>query len=462
MAIDTWRTLDGRGWLLGIVVGGALGAALAFSVELAVGALVVLVGATAFARSRHRSESLVGVYWVAFALYSIVFYGVTVRFGFYPFYAAFAASFVFALLRGGVRIDPVLAWLYVAFMATVLGSFVGYIDPIDSSVFQRILAYVVGALVVVQFRSVGGLRPVAVGAIIASLSVALFVVFQSLQTGFGYRGGLEANPNAAAMVVALGAVTAIAWLIERWGEEGRAGTIVVLVLVLAVMVYSILLLASRGLTISLVVAFTTMLARAVLRDRRKLGIIVPILVLAGVGLALPGGQNLIERFTSPDENLVTAGSRVPIWTVTIENIVAGNVGELLAGHGFASSEDVVERRFAGQPSTHSTYLLVLYEYGAFSLALFVALLGSLLWRSWRIEGKYGLILLGMTTLLALENVTGDVANGFAFWIAFGYLAAIATWAPTSQASNEGAPRTPPVEDVGRPMRSVTRPVGHRG
>ena len=422
----TWR-IDARWWWLGITAGAALGVIMAFSVEGAVGAAVVLTAVAVFARSRHRSERIVGLYWIAFAIYSIVFYGVIIRFGFYPFYAVFLLSAALALRREGLRVDPVVAWLYTGFMITVLASFIGFTEPIGSAVFQRILAYLVGAAVLLQFRSGDGPRPVAVSAVVASMSVASFVIYSSIQAGFRYRGDVEANPNSAAMMVAFGAVVAMSWLVDRFGQRRRRGQQAVLVLVLGVMLYSILLLASRGLAISMTATFAVMMGRSVLNDWRKSGVLLVVALLAGGGLLLPGGQNLVERFTSQRENVASAGSRIPIWNATLDAIRAGDLRELAFGHGFDSSEDVVQRDFPGQPSTHSSYLKILYEYGALSLAFFVGLHLYLLWRSWWKPGPYGLMMLGLLTLLMLENLTGDVFTTFEYWIALGFIAAIDVW-----------------------------------
>lgn len=448
MTIGTRTVDDVRWWAQGIALAVAVGALLAVSVELAIGAATVLAALFLFARSRHRSELLVGLYWIAWAVYNVVFYGLIIRFGFYPFYAAFLYTFVVALIRGGVKVDRVMAWLYVAFMLTILASFLRFLDPIDSAVIQRLLAYLVGAAVALQFRSRAGLRTVTVAAILASTVVAGYTIFRAVASGFAYRGGLDANPNGVAMIVSFGIVMALAWIIDRWGLPGSRWSVVTLLVVVGIMLYAVLVLASRGLTISLLLAFAVMLGRVLIRERRGLGIVLVIAVLAGIGLALPGGQNLVQRFTSADEQLQTAGSRIPIWTVTVQNVRAGDVDELLFGHGFDASEDVLRSRFVGVASTHSAYLQVLYEFGIVGLIVLVTLLGYMAWRGWRIPGRYGLIMLGSTTLLVLENVTGDVASGYSFWMLFGYLAAISAYANDADVPRDLDSRARAVDEAG--------------
>jgi hypothetical protein len=422
-----WR----RSWVwFGVVAGVVAGTAVAFIADQAVGTLVVVLALVAFARSSHRAERLVALYWVAFAAYSVVFYGITIRFGFYPFYVAFLVTIAVALGRAGLRIDPTVAWLYLGYMVTMLWSLLAFPDPVDSEVIQRILAHLVGALVLLQFRSKEGLRLGAQGAILSGLAVAGYVIYRGIETGFGYRGGLEANPNVAATLIAFGLVCLIALMLDVVGTRRDAWRWPLFLLALAVMVYGTMLLAPRGAILAIGSAVALMTLRSVVADWRRL-LIVPLLVgIAAGGLLLPGGQTLVDRFTSPEEELDTAGSRIPIWNATIENLTSGGIRELLIGHGFNSSQAVVERTFPGQPSTHNTYLQVMYEFGAASLLLFVALLAYLMWRAWQMPSRNGLIMIGLLTVLVIENFSGNTAESYPYWIAMGYIAGINTWGDT--------------------------------
>ena len=422
----TWIT-DARWWGAAATLGAGLGLAMAFAPEFAVGGLLVASLLFVFSRSRHRSELLVGMYWIAYVIYTIIFYGVIVRFGFYPFYLAFLLSIVLALRRSGLRVDPVLFWLYAGYMVTMLASFFGFQEPIDSAVVQIVLPHLVGALVLLQFRSREGLRVPIPALILGSLTIAGYVVFRSAQAGFRYRGDIEANPNGAAMVIGFGVLAAVITLLEPSVRSSRRWRTVGLLVAIAAMVYSILLLASRGLAISLLLSILVVVGRTFLRERRGAWVVLVLLVAVGGGLLLPGGQQLVERVTSQEAEFASAGSRFPLWRVTIDSIASGDLRELLFGHGFASTAPVVEASFAGQPSVHSNYLRVFHEFGLLSLVLFVALHAYLLFRGWQIPGSDGLMVLGFSVLLIMEGVTGDVAVTFPFWLAIGYLGAIVSW-----------------------------------
>lgn len=428
---------EARWWWAAIALGAGSGALLAVSIEAALGTVLALSGAFAFARGPHPAERLVGLYWIAFAVYSIVFFGVTIRFGFYPFYLAFVVSALIGLRRGGLRLDPVVAWLYVGFLATVLTSFVGFPDPIESKVAQTVLAYLVGGLVTLQIRSPDGLRPIATSAVAASAIVAGFVVYSTIQAGFGYRGDVDANPNGVATIIAYGAIVTIAWLVLRLGSRRGVAAQAAMIALLALMVYAMLLLASRSAVIAFAGAVSVLVVRAAIADWRRIRVVVVLVVLGSVGLLLPGGQNLFERFTQQPDNVASAGSRIPLWSTTFEGVRSGSIRELLLGHGFNSSEGLVQRDFPGQPSTHNTYIRFLYEYGAISLTLFAALHAYLFVRAWHSSGRYGLVMLGLLTMLLIANVTGDLALGYAYWLVLGFVTGLGHWHAGSHPERAG-------------------------
>ena len=414
-------------WWLATAIALALGIGVALAVDLAIGTLVVLVALPMLARAPHPAERMVGLYWFALAVYSIVFHGLVIRFGFYPFYLAFLVGIVITLVRGGFRVDRTVAWLYLGFMLIVAVSFISFGNAVDSGVVQRLLAYVIGALVFLQFRSTAGLRPVTGAAILTSVAIASFVIYNAVETDFAYRASLSSNPNTTAQVVAFGAVVAIALLVDRLGVPGYQRQRLLLALLLAIMLYAAMLLASRGMVIALLVAMTAILVRAIVTDWRKSRVFIVIGVVAAVALFLPGGQSLIERFTAPDQHVESAGSRIPIWEVTIDSLTTSSVPQLVFGHGFDSSKPIVERHFTGLTSVHNTYLQIMFEFGLLGFLLHAALLGYLAWRGWSTPGRYGLIILGLTWLLIVVNLSGDVADTFHYWIVLGYVAAIVRW-----------------------------------
>lgn len=416
---------DARTWLWAAGVGTAFGVTAALSLEFAVGGLVVLSALYAFSRSGVKSEIVVALFWIAFCLYETIFASVTVPGFFYPFYAAFFVTVAASLLRSGVRVEGPVMWLYGGFLVVVLLSFVGFTEPVGFEVIQRVFAYVFGLLVALQFGSWRGLRPVLVATVLTGVTIGAWVVNASIQAGFRYRGDITVDQNVVTFFIGFGAIVALAAAVDIVGTRGRRGRLLLLMASLAVMLYATMLLASRGVTIALVLAVLAIVARAVLLDPRKLWV-VAVVVAMGVGTVfLPGGDSLLERFTLEDTD--TGNQRLPIWEETVEAFTAGNAYALLVGQGFGSSREVVQRGFGGLTSTHNAFLQILYEFGVVGLTLFVALHAFLLFRAFRLRDGRGLVMFGLLWYLIGVNLTLNAPDGFMYWTALGVTMALGMW-----------------------------------
>ncbi|MBW7915548.1 MAG: O-antigen ligase family protein [Trueperaceae bacterium] len=425
------------GLIVWLVVGAvAVGVLAAFSAEVALGTAVVVAVTLLFLRSAYKSEIIVGLYWLAFCVYETIVSGLSITGFFYPFYAAFLVSIVAAVVGSGIRARNSFFWLLVGFLLVVAASFVGFMQPIGFNVIQRVLAYLIGAAVFLQFRSRGGLVVVAAAAGFTSLALATWVVISAVQGGFAYRGDVSVNENVVAFYVGLGFVVMVAATLRTLGAPGRRWLGVGLLVLTGGAAYALLLLASRGMAIAAGLALVALIVRIGLQDWRRLLPVLALLAVSGAGMLLPGGEGLVQRFTS--ERVESGGSRTPIWQVVYDGYRDGNLMELALGNGFESSEDVVERGFGTLTSTHNAYLEVLYEFGIVGLALFLALHLAPIVVSWRVRGTLGLVMYGLAFFLLGADVTSTAPDGFLYWTALAFVLAIGTWAP-----NAATPRTGP-------------------
>lgn len=435
--------VDGRegrtrlvGWLLLGAAG--LGGLAAISVQLAAGlVLIVLVGAL-FARSPHKPELVIGLYWLAFCVYETIFSGLTIPGFFYPFYAAFAVSLVAISIASGVRVRISFFWLYVAFLGVVALSFVGFAEPIDFAVIQRVLAYLIGLLVYLQFRSREGVGLVAGAAAVSSLALAVWVIVSAVEGGFVYRGDVGVNENVVSFYVGLGFVVTFCATLQALGSKQRRYIGLFLLLLTGVMGYALLLLASRGMAIAAAVALLSVVLRLAVQDRRKLLPVLAILAVAAAGMLLPGGEGLVQRFTG--ERVESGGSRTPIWHAVYDAYRGGNIQELVVGNGFGSSSTVVQQGFGTLTSTHNAFLEVLYEFGALGLTLFLALHVAALVVAWRTAGVLGLIMFATTAFLLVADTTSTAPDGFLYWTALALVLACGTWGRAGEGA--GALRLP--------------------
>ena len=426
--------LDLGTWFWAFVIGASLGLAAALSLEFALGGLAVLIALYASARSGVNAEIVVALFWVAFCIYETIFASVTVPGFFYPFYAVFFVTVAASLLRSGIRVEAPVLWLYGAFLVVVLISFVGFMEPIDFEVVQRVFAYVFGLLVALQFGSWRGLRPVLVASVLTGVTISIWVINASIQAGFRYRGDIPTDQNVVTFFIGFGAIVALAAAVDLVGRRGRLNQLLVLLLALAPMLYAIMLLASRGVTIALVLAVLAIIGRSVLLDVRKLGVVVLVVAMGAGTVVLPGGESLLERFALEDTD--TGNERLPIWEETVEAFTQGNAYALVLGQGFGTSREVVQRGFGALTSTHNAFLQILYEFGVIGIALFIGLHMFLLVRAFRLRDGYGLVMFGLLWYLIGANLTLNAPDGFMYWTALGVTMALGLW---GRVRSEAAP-----------------------
>lgn len=428
-----------------VVIGAAgIGALAAFSPEAALGAALVATVVLVFIDSPYKTELMVGLYWLSFCVYETVISAVSITGFFYPFYGAFLVGIVAMAVGSGIRVHRTLFWLLVGYLVVIAMSFVGFLEPIDFAVIQRVLACLIAALVYLQFRSRRGLTLVAAAAVFSSLVLAVWVIISAIQGGFAYRGDVSVNENVVAFYVGLGFVVAVCYGVQAFGAARRLGNAVLMLLVTGVLAYALLLLASRGMVIAIGIALVALIARLALQDPRKLLLVLALIAISAGGMLLPGGEGIVQRFTG--ERVESGGSRTPIWRAVYDAYRDGNAVDLLLGNGFDSSQAVVSRGFGNLTSTHNAYLEVLYEFGLVGTALFLALHLAPIIVAWRVRGALGLVMYALVFFLLGANITSTAPDGFLYWTALAFALAIGTWGmavpptrPASVATDDRAP-----------------------
>jgi len=351
-----------------LLVGGAAGIATAFSQSVLIyGGLAALLIALVL-RTPDVGALAVGVYWVTFALKSVVFSTATIEGLFYPFYFAFFASALASLLRGGLRVVPLVFWTIVVFFGFVFISLIGFTGSVDSTFIQKFVTMLICPLVLLSIQSRQGLGTVSVLGGLAGVGISVWVIWEAVLGGFAYRGDVSVNQNIAAYVLGL-SVTIIISTFIRPKPRRRWVLQVSLLAASGTMGYALLLLASRGMTIALGISAAAMIIHVAARDLRVVKTAFLLVAVAGLGLLLPGGDGLLQRFEG--DSVGSAGDRTPIWVATVDALVQGDVKDLAIGHGFDSSQQVVKDATALHTSTHNAYLAIVFEYGLFGLLAFL-------------------------------------------------------------------------------------------
>ncbi len=414
-------------WRWGLVLAVALGAGIG-----AIGAwsLAVLAGvgaAIAVLRDPDRSGWGVAAYWLTFCVYEVALDQVLYVPGlFYPFYVAFGLTVLVALLRSRLVLDPPLVWPTFAFLVVVAVSFVGFTEPIDFNVLQRVVAYLIAPLAALQFASRRSLLVAHRAAIVAATATAGWVVIQAFRSGFADRGGITADPNVASFFIGLGVAVALADVLASTPGTRRRGYLAIVWTALALMVYALVLLASRGIAIAVAVSVVAIVIRATARRPARLAAFAVAVALFAGATFLPGGDGLLERFS--EESVTTGNARIPVWIGALRYYADGNAWDLALGHGFGSSWTAVQRVYATLTSTHNGFLQFLVEFGLVGLLAFLVLHLVLVVRSFRVEERFGAPLFGLVIFLLASNMTLNATDGFMYWTALGVAIATATWA----------------------------------
>ncbi len=432
-------TLSSAGWAVGISLGLALGVAIAIGVDVAIIAVAAIVLGIVFVMVRVRAELVVAAYWVTFTLVSTIFVDSAVDQLFYPFYGALLLGVLAAVARGGLRLERWVAWVYGAFLVALIISLVGSDGPSGAAIMRQLIVYPFGALIWLQFSSIGGVRTVVTTAIGTSLTVSAWVIISAVQGDFAYRGSVTVDQNIVSFFIGIGFVLLLAGRLggRRIPMQGY-GTLLAWV-GLAAMAYALLLLASRGTMIAIFITVLALLLRESFQRERRLGVFAALILVAAAGFALPGGQGLLDRFE--DVNVATGGGRTLIWSVLGSEIQAAGVAELVVGHGFGASREFIGRQFTGVSSPHNAYLQVFFDLGAIGLGLFLVLHGFVVARAWRMTGSDGARILALVVFLLAVNLFITAQDGFLYWTAFGLALAMSSWhSGRAPASRQGATR----------------------
>jgi hypothetical protein len=407
-------------WAWGVLIpvviafGAGIGYAAAyfpFYLSLLVIGLLGLVLAFFVAKIPHLTVCL---FWVVFVLQSTVFEGFLVQGLYYPLYLIMLFNFIVALAQGTLkRVRSVLV-LYSLFLVAVLLSLFNVAVEVDFDLFQKLFF---------QFRSEKSFDWLTRVQIWTGAAVSVWVIMTSLTNGVGERGGISVNQNNVSETIVFGLIPLIA---NQLFSRTKIPLLRLLNLaMLAVGIYALLILASRGFTIGFVFAVIVMLARILLHPRRSIPILVVLGLAAGVIISLPGGDNLIARFNSGD--MTTANGRLPLWSAAIQEIRNATPPKLLFGNGFDYTYVAMSKVIGFRYSVHNAYLQFVLDFGLIGLSLFLLLHLLVLRTTWRTKHKLAMYASGQVTFLLFVNLTSTDPDSFLYWVVLGTALSIGTF-----------------------------------
>jgi O-antigen ligase len=422
-----------------IILGALLGfatAQLPLLVYIAVaGVLAALFGLQLIVRTHWT----VSAFFLALAIQSTLISGFEVRGLYYPIYILMLFNAVVGLVTRRVKVSASVVTVYLLFYLLVIISLFQVSTGVNFELFQKLFIYLLGLIVSFQFTSEKAFQTIARVQTWSGLIVAAWVVISSVQSGFVERGISEVNQNNVATLIAFGLIPLFATQLS-----GKASIVRRLVgwLALALGVYAMLLLASRGMTVALGMALVLMFARVLGNPRRS----VPLILLAAAGAlvlaSLPGSSNLAERFTQAD--VASANGRTPLWSAAVREIQTSSPAQLLFGHGINYSLVVTSRVVGFFYSVHNAYLQMTLEFGLVGLGLFLSLHFMALRLLWRFKDALSLYGMGAVTFLLFSNLTNVASDDFFYWVTLGAVLALAAWRQSQNPPHAKTEKTSPV------------------
>src|SRR5688572_27300230 len=329
---------------------------------------------------------------------------------------------VLAILeRGSVRplkADHILMGLFV-FWAAV--SYLWSLDRdatlVQTAVYLRLLLMV---WLIWQLSSEAGqparlLQAYVLGTFVAGLDT-IYQFLRQNEAAYQRYAGAGANPDDLGLMAALSVPIAYCFFIE---SRGRMRWLYVVQMALAGT--TILLSATRGAALAVVVALSIVPATAALLKRRQVvAISATLALLVAAGLFFAPATSTERLATIPEE--LAGGSlsgRTPIWAAGVELFRE----HPFIGVGAGAYRNSVRQILIVGEVAHNTFLSIVVELGVVGLAIFCALLGVLLLRALELPWlpKRLWLVCAAVWFVGVSNLTWEMRKPT--WLLFGLLLA---------------------------------------
>jgi len=403
-----------------VVVGGVLFALLLPAsvvrlIAIGLGSSIVLLLALL---GKLQSERLIAAYWIAFAVFSTILIHYVINGMFIMLDLALLVGAIFRLLTARVRIHASVLLLLVALLGLLLASSFEMTVP-TGALSDRLRGVLIAIFISLQITTLNGARLVRAVVLISSVAIAAWVIINAAQSGFAYRAHIDVNQNVVSLYIGMGLILALGDLIVSTAHTKRLG-IVARFVGIAIMLYAMTLLASRGSFISLGIALLFAIFNMVaVRQVSARGLIFLPFMIA-VAMFMPGAAGLIERFNDPELNL--GGGRTEIWQVTLDSALRSDAQQLLLGHGTDASAGIIRSRFPQLTSTHNSYLHYFYNHGIVGLLLLLLLHLLLFYHLSRIPAVHGFPWMMVLVFQMSVGLFMTATDNYLYWAMIGIIA----------------------------------------
>lgn len=373
-------------------------------------------------------DLVVCCFWLFYGIQSTAMQEIKIEGLYYPLYLLMLFNMIRRMMGQGPKALQIpqqfTVSYFILFFLVILSLLVGTVD-FEFSTAQLIFNYMLGFIVCYQFQSYSRLRQLPRYQILIAIILSVWTVYSSFSSGSTARGGIDVNQNVVAYLICFGIFPIILIILTE-----RPLRIVKKLLTSVFFIgifYSLILLASRGIFISMFAGLLVILFKTIKSARTAIFLIVLMVIGILILPQLPAVDTLIKRFEGSD--MKTLNDRSYIWKKGIQSIENASPVHLLFGQGLRSSEAISAEGVTGITSTHNGYLRMLIEIGIVGLLSFLGIHWVIIKRLVYRKDAIGIVCLATLTYLMVANISGTMTDNFIYWIAYGYCASISFLGP---------------------------------
>ncbi|MDI5934165.1 O-antigen ligase family protein [Halomonas kalidii] len=323
------------------------------------------------------------------------------------------------------------AWLFLLIGATLIAELLRLLS-VDGSQFRYYMQWLqvfILFIILLDLAQDPRALPILWGSVVvAAVFLALLALLGGTEMARGRSGYDEINLNHQAYLFTLGLMTLIWLLMEKlralplWHLlAGIAGV--------ALLLLAILKTGSRGAFLSMVAGLVLLLwLGARKRNASAYAYLLPPLILLVVWQVFTNDlvvERLFNTVAGQEDN-----SRLVIWS---------RAGHMLAQQPWIGHGPDFMRLLGGyyQPgvviNTHNGYLQVLLAFGIPAFIFWLGLVGSALWRCWRVRSTpAGALFISVMAVTLMFGMTSDLAFDRFFWVTLALAANVGAyqWSPS--------------------------------
>ncbi|WP_185827501.1 O-antigen ligase family protein [Halomonas nitroreducens] len=248
--------------------------------------------------------------------------------------------------------------------------------------------------------------------VMAALFLALLALTAGIESSNGRSGYEEIDLNLQAYLFTLGLITLI-WLLLEKLKSLRLWQLLAGIVGVAILLLSILKTGSRGAFLAMSAGVVVLLwFSARQRNTAAYAYLLPPLLLLVVWQVTTNDlvlERLFNTVAGQEDN-----SRLDIWRAAGYMLAE----QPLIGHGPDFMQKLGGNNHTGTGiNSHNSYLQILLAFGIPAFLCWLGMLGSVLWRCWRLRHTpFGALFLSAMAVTCLFGMTIDLAFNRFFWV----------------------------------------------